>query len=105
MEKEYLIEAYVDDPRIMELNREYCLWYNSLKKKYEENFNKLHIKYEDVTEIFIIGHSYNEIDLPYFELLNSKLGNIKWNMYYFTEEDLKRLENYVDKLNLQKVER
>ncbi|MCF5904934.1 MULTISPECIES: bacteriophage abortive infection AbiH family protein [Aeromonas] len=41
----------------------------------------------DVTEIVIIGHSLNKIDLPYFCRISEKATGAKWNVACYTESD------------------
>ncbi|WP_099335500.1 bacteriophage abortive infection AbiH family protein [Clostridium cadaveris] len=41
-----------------------------------------------VDEIFIIGHSLGDVDMPYFdEIKNNVSDNTIWNIYYYNDDD------------------
>lgn len=42
---------------------------------------------EDVREIVVIGHSFNNIDLPYFKKLAESVKNTMWLVYCYKESD------------------
>ena len=44
--------------------------------------NQYQFNFADIEEIFVIGHSYSEIDFPYFEWINRKT-NAKWRLGYY----------------------
>lgn len=61
-------------------------------KKYHYFFQNI----SNVKEILIIGHSLNEVDMPYFEYIFSKVNsNIKWKVYYYLEEDKEIFKNKI----------
>lgn len=50
----------------------------------------------DIEEILIIGHSLNEIDMPYFEYIFSKVNSdVKWKVYYYLEKDKEIFKNKI----------
>ena len=56
-----------------------------------------------ITEIIVIGVSYNNIDYPYFEVISKKCKNAKWIFYYYTNSDKSNLiNNYIKRLKLKK---
>lgn len=54
------------------------LYYN---KKFFENLSS-------INEIFIIGHSLGEVDMPYFKAIKNNVNDdVIWNVYYYRECD------------------
>lgn len=50
----------------------------------------------DVEEILIVGHSLNEIDMPYFEYIFSKVNSdVKWKAYYYLKKDREIFKNKI----------
>jgi hypothetical protein len=41
----------------------------------------------DISEVVIIGHSLNEVDLPYFRAIASRATRCNWSVYCFEESD------------------
>ncbi|EMF0045458.1 hypothetical protein LK32_06575 [Enterococcus hirae] len=72
-------------------------------KKFESTvfFEKL----ADVSEVQVIGHSYNRYDLPYFRLLNNAFSsNTRWVLNYRTDNDLTNLKIMVRQLKISNYE-
>lgn len=45
-------------------------------------------KLKPVDQVYVIGHSFGEVDLPYFKkVMNSIDANAVWNVYYHNEEE------------------
>lgn len=42
---------------------------------------------EDITEVVVIGHSLNEVDLPYFQAIASYATGCNWTVYCFELSD------------------
>ncbi len=82
---ELLEKTYKNVEEIINRNQE---WFEYLKKK-------------TIEEIEVIGHSYNEIDFPYFKTIRETLSSAKWKFNWYKNEDLINLKNYIDKLNLE----
>lgn len=83
-----------DDPRVTEgeeiIREYYRTTYKPVNEIIERNqdfFNQL----SDFEEIYVLGHSLNEIDLPYFKLIREKVGGgITWNVSYYCDEERTR---------------
>jgi abortive infection AbiH-like protein len=56
---------------------------NEIIKRNYDFFNNL----SDIKNIIVIGHSLNEIDLPYFEEIARNTGGAKWVIYYRKQKD------------------
>lgn len=63
----------------------------AFKKPVNEIIKTLPAHFEilrDVTEVIIIGHSLNKIDLPYFARISERVTSAKWNIACYTESDM-----------------
>lgn len=60
-------------------------------------------KLKDVDEICVIGHSFGEVDWPYFEVIRKISKDAKWNVYYFHESDKNAFYGLNKKLRIPKV--
>ncbi|PIE46537.1 MAG: hypothetical protein CSA42_07990 [Gammaproteobacteria bacterium] len=83
-----------------------CAFYDKMRKHTEDilpiqrGFIK---RIENIDEIIILGHSYNEIDFPYFEeVTNYVTDSTKWTLCYFSDEDKQFAEQMVEQLTIQK---
>ena len=66
---------------------------NEVLERNEIFFNSL----EHTSEIFIIGHSLNKIDLPYFKNLAERAPSAKWMICcYSTEEEIHHVQKMVE---------
>lgn len=80
--------------------------HDSLNKKVQSQMEKFKRsaffdKLGTVKEVNVIGHSYNEYDLPYFCLLKENCNcDIHWILNYRTDKDLKNLKTMVKKLKI-----
>jgi hypothetical protein len=55
-----------------------------------------------IDEIIVLGHSYNEIDFPYFQKIAQSVSpRTKWLLYYFSEQDLSSAENIMSKVEVR----
>ncbi|MEI8623482.1 hypothetical protein P4S67_02765 [Pseudoalteromonas sp. B137] len=43
--------------------------------------------YGEITEILVIGHSINNIDIPYFQYILDRYPNAKWKNYNYENID------------------
>lgn len=60
-------------------------------------FNKL----KSIDEIVVLGHSYNQIDFPYFKKISEITGNLlKWTLYYYSENDIQSAKKIMQELNI-----
>lgn len=91
--------------------------YNAVHNFYERTFkdvkhyiqwnkNFFH-KLNEVEQVFIIGHSFGNVDLPYFkEILSHVPKNTQWNVYYHKPEEesifkSKLIETGINKENIK----
>ncbi|WP_400260901.1 bacteriophage abortive infection AbiH family protein [Sphingobacterium sp. SG20118] len=59
-------------------------------------------KLTEVDEVIILGHSYNEIDVPYFEkVAESSSQNAKWTLSYFSNGDCQKAEKLMKIINVR----
>ncbi len=70
--------------------------------KYRGFFDSLPKKNIDTIKVF--GHSYSDIDFPYFQEIHNKLPNAKWMFGYKNEKDKDNAKRYIRLLHLDGVE-
>lgn len=72
--------------------------YNALVKYYERTLKDVPLylfinsyffeKLKCVDQVFIVGHSFGNVDLPYFKkLIDSIQENAIWNIYFYNEDE------------------
>lgn len=81
-----------------------CTFYDNMRKPTNKILNN-HINFfnglSNVDEVVVLGHSYNEIDLPYFiKISESTNDNTKWTLLYFTDKDKMLAEKVMDSLGI-----
>lgn len=55
----------------------------------------------DVDEVIVLGHSYNEIDLPYFKKIAESISiNAKWFLFWYLEEDKDNAGKAMNEINV-----
>jgi len=68
-----------------------CAFYDKMRKHTEDiiqNNSSFFKNLSEIDEIVVLGHSYNEIDLPYFKKIAESVNEkTKWILYYYSEED------------------
>ena len=73
-------------------------------KKIIKKLNKVlevrEINLHDIEEVIIIGHSYSEVDFPYFQLIAKKCKKANWFFGVHSTEDEKKAQQYIMKLNI-----
>lgn len=98
--KRYIMES------ALETAAREAAWYEESTTKKCSDIIKKHRQFfdglSDIEEIFVIGHSLSEVDYPYFEEICKKT-NAKWYIGYHSLDDLKRLLDFVDNMNLRKI--
>lgn len=54
----------------------------------------------NVTDIYVLGHSLSDVDLPYFQEIRRTTTSVapKWHFSYFDDEDYKRVEEIIRRL-------
>lgn len=56
---------------------------------------------EDIENIFIIGHSLGNVDMPYFKKIKNNVNdNVIWNIYAYSEEEIKSFKKKLLDLNI-----
>lgn len=56
----------------------------------------------NISEIIVLGHSYNEIDFPYFEEIGKTIANTtKWTLHYFSDKDKQSAEKIMNELKIE----
>lgn len=54
----------------------------------------------DATEVVIIGHPLNDVDQPYFTIINDCASNVKWKVRYFISEEVLWFEKQMIKVGV-----
>lgn len=82
-----------------------CAFYDKMRKHTEEIIPKqldFIRNISSISEIIVLGHSYNEIDLPYFKEIGKNITNTtKWTLHYFSDKDKKSAEKLMNELKIQ----
>jgi len=82
-------------------------YYDNSAKKTEDVLKQNKTYFEtlyDVEKILVVGHSLSLADYPYFkEIINSNINkeNLLWQISYYNNEDLKRINIFLDKMNIK----
>ena len=76
-------------------------------RKHTEDVIKYHKKFfnsiSPVDEIIVMGHSYNDIDMPYFyEIAKHIKQNTQWKLYFHKDSDKKNAIKLMHKLKVKK---
>jgi hypothetical protein len=81
-----------------------CAFYDKMRKHTDQviqNHSRFFESLSEINEVIVWGHSYNDIDLPYFkkiaESINSKS---KWNLYYHSNKDRDCAKNVMCSLKI-----
>lgn len=80
----------LEEPWFEESQRDAASVYNVFHKPVgdilEQHKSEI-LKYDDVTNIIVIGHSVNDIDIPYFQCILNAYPNAQWNNYNYQDLD------------------
>ncbi|MGM9817374.1 MAG: AbiH family protein [Paludibacteraceae bacterium] len=76
---------------------------NGIKANNKSYFDSLSKKNIDTIKVF--GHSYSDIDFPYFQEIRNQLPNAKWMFGCYDESDQTKAFNYIYNLQLKESER
>lgn len=60
------------------------------------------LQLSNIDTIEIIGHSYNDIDYPYFQEIKKHCPKATWILHAHSTKDEKHRENYIKRLDLKK---
>lgn len=82
-----------------------CAFYDKMRKPTDQILNNqtnFFSRLSDVEEVVVLGHSYNDIDLPYFiKIAQSTNINTKWTLSFFTDKDKMAAEKIMDSLGVK----
>lgn len=82
-----------------------CAFYEKMRKPTDQILNNQSDFFSqliNIKEVVVIGHSYNEIDLPYFvKIAQSTNNNTKWTLSYFSEKDKISAEMIMNSLEVE----
>lgn len=81
-----------------------CVFYDKMRKHTEEVIQNHSCFFNDLSnidEVIVLGHSYNEIDLPYFKKIAESISNkAKWTLHYFSDKDKANAEKVLKEINI-----
>ena len=81
-------------------------FYDKMRKQTKEiieNHSNFFNNISDIDEVIVLGHSYNEIDFPYFKkIANSIHEKTKWTLHYFSDKDRESAEKIMEELKVIK---
>ena len=86
--------------------------YNALANYYERTLKdvpfylSIHSTFferlKPVNQVFVVGHSFGEVDLPYFKkVLDSIQENAVWNIYYYNEDEANAFKNKISSVGVR----
>ena len=79
-------------------------FYDRMRKNTEkiiQNHSHFFNMISEVDEIIVLGHSYNEIDFPYFKKIAESVDKkSKWVLCYFSEKDKQAAKEVIGELKL-----
>lgn len=82
-----------------------CAFYDKMRKPTDQILNNQTNFFShlwDVEEVVVLGHSYNDIDLPYFiKIVQSTNVNTRWTLSYFTDKDKIAAEKIMNSLGVK----
>lgn len=77
---------------------------NQFRKKTKQiisNNKAQFLRYQNLENIFVLGHSLADVDLPYFEKIHESNLNAKWHVSYYSEEEKEKLFSKLKKVGVQ----
>jgi hypothetical protein len=81
-----------------------CAFYDKMRKHPEEviqNHTDFFDKLSEINEVFVLGHSYNDIDFPYFRKIAESINEMTtWNLYFFSDKDKSCAEIVMKKIGI-----
>ena len=85
------------DERTLVLVDDFYKDFNSIIESNNDYFSKIN----NVGEIVVLGMGYTETDEIYFKKINKMLPTVKWKLYYYSDEDLRKAKGYVDDIGIE----
>lgn len=81
-----------------------CAFYDKMRKHTEEviqNNSAFFSNLSTIEEVVVLGHSYNEIDLPYFRKIAESINdNAKWVLCYYSDEDKENAKKLMEEIKV-----
>lgn len=81
-----------------------CAFHDKMRKHTEDiigSQSKFFKNLSIIDEVIVIGHSYNEIDFPYFEIIAKSISQgAKWTLHYFSESDKESAKQIMKKIKV-----
>lgn len=80
---------------------------NQFRKKTEQVIkeNKTQfLKYKNLENIYVLGHSLADVDLPYFELIHEKNKKAKWYVSYYNDSEQDYMCAQLKKVGVQEFQ-
>ena len=53
-----------------------------------------------IKDIYVLGHSLSDVDMPYFEEIVSRVDNLNWIISYYYKNDIHKIETFKNRLSL-----
>ncbi|MGL9749980.1 AbiH family protein [Enterococcus sp. DIV0170] len=101
---------YSEEYGINSVNEKYIKrYFNRTEKKTSNIINKNQTFFnknslEKITHVYILGHSMNQIDIPYFKkILELTNSDVVWYITYYDSKDIDFFRETVTKLGIKKV--
>lgn len=82
-----------------------CAFYGKMRKPTDQIINNksaFFSRLANIEEVVVIGHSFNDIDLPYFiKISQSTSNNTKWTLSYLSEKDKVSADKIMNSLGVE----
>ena len=104
---QYESEGDVDiETRVSETYDEVLSFLKSHKKNHEANFTELKLDWSECDKVICLGHSCSPVDMPYFKMIHSKVGEVPWIFSYYDENNIvpTDLKHVVNELGVKHYE-
>ena len=79
-------------------------FYDKMRKPTEkviQNNSNFFNNLSTIEEVIVLGHSYNEIDLPYFREIAKYINdNAKWVLCYYSDEDKENAKKLMEEIQI-----
>lgn len=83
---------------------EVSTFYERMRKHTEDviqNHTHFFDNLSEISEVIVLGHSYNEIDLPYFSKINKSINKeAKWILSYYSDKDRESAEKVMKAIEI-----
>lgn len=106
-EEKFNYTKYHYNYKIEQLKYELLIEYYDKTVKIPQNHIR-HNKYffnqiSEVKNIYVVGHSLGDVDMPYFEEVFKRVGqNTKWNIFYYGESEKEIFEKKILEIGIDK---